>query len=256
LLLAKLRPELDASAMQPRLRRGHAEIEKPGSITHGVALERHECEQLRVGRSERPQRGLKIRTDPERMALQRCISDTIMFIGPRQPLDELSIPSRPSHRVATQIRRRHQQPRQNRTIYNADAIPAAPKLQERRSDEILSIMSRLSKATRMPKHSIAMQIEQSAKGRTITLQAASPKARLALSGWSDTIAGSRLHIYKCPGEAETVQNISGPTRIAEQTVGPALGKRQRRLGDRDGCAGSRGNRVGYRLVRIRVARSK
>jgi hypothetical protein len=33
----------------------------------------------------------------------------------------------------------------------------------------------------VPKHSIAMQIEQSAEGRTITLQAALPKALLVLS---------------------------------------------------------------------------
>jgi hypothetical protein len=181
LLFAELRAKLDAGAMQARLRRRHAEIEKPRSLANGVPLERHECEQLRVGLPECAQPGLKGRIDPKRMVLQRYISDVRMFICPRQLLDELSIASRPARRVATQIRCRHEQPRQNRTIYNADAIPASPKLQEGRSNEILSVLSRVSNATRVPKHSIAMQIEQSAKGRTITLQAASPKTRLALS---------------------------------------------------------------------------
>jgi hypothetical protein len=59
-----------------------------------------------------------------------------------------------------------------------------------------------------------MQIEQSAKGRTITLQAASPKALLALSRWSDTVAhGGRLHIYKCPDGAQTMQSIFDPIPI-------------------------------------------
>jgi hypothetical protein len=109
------------------------------------------------------------------MVLQRDVSDIRMFIFTRELLDEPSIPSRSPCRVATQIRCRHEQPRQNRTIYNADAIPASPKLQERGSNEILSVLSRLGNATRMPKHAFAMQIEQPAKGRTIPLQAASPK---------------------------------------------------------------------------------
>jgi hypothetical protein len=115
------------------------------------------------------------------MVAERYVSGIRMFVCARQSLDELSIPSRASHRVATQIRCRQEQPRENRTIHNPYAIPAPPKLQEGRGDEVLSVLSRLSKATRMPKHSIAMQIEQSAKRRTITLQAPSPKALLDLS---------------------------------------------------------------------------
>jgi hypothetical protein len=124
--VTELRPEFDAGAMQPRLSRGRAEIEKPCSVDNGVPLERHEGEELRVGLSERSKRGLESRTDPKRMVLQRCVSDTRMFICPRQLLDEPSIPSRTTQRVATQIRCCHEQPRQNRTIYNADALPAPP----------------------------------------------------------------------------------------------------------------------------------
>jgi hypothetical protein len=166
------------------------------------------------------------------MVLHRHIRDILMFILTRQPLDQLSIPSRPARCVATQIRCRREQPRQNRTIYNADAIPASPKLQEGGSNEILSVVSRLSDATRMPKHPIAMQIEQSAKGRTITLQAASPKTRLALSRRSDRVAGSsRLHTYKCPDGAQTVQNIPGRRCGAPR---PGRGVVDRRLFEPDG----------------------
>jgi hypothetical protein len=179
LLVVELRAELDAGAMQPRLRRGNTEFEKARGVAYGVPLERHECEQLRVCLSERPQRGLKSRIDPERMVLRRWVSDIGMVLRTRQPLDQLSIPSRPSQRVAAQIRCRHEQPRQHRTIHNADAVPASPKLQEGGSNEILSILSRLGKATRMPKDPIAMQIKQAAERRTIALKAEPPKALLA-----------------------------------------------------------------------------
>jgi hypothetical protein len=104
-----------------------------------------------------------------------------MVVRTRQPLDQLSIPSRSSQRVAAQIRCRYEQPRQHRTIYNADAVLASPKLQEGASDEILSVLSRLGKATRMPKDSVAMQIKHAAERRPITLQAESPKALLGPS---------------------------------------------------------------------------
>jgi hypothetical protein len=106
------------------------------------------------------------------MSPQRYLSDIRMVVCTRQLLDQLPVPSLASRGVATEIRRRHEQPWQNRTIYNANAIPAAPKLQERRRNEVLSVLSRLSEATCVPKHAVAMQIEQPAEGRAIPLEAA------------------------------------------------------------------------------------